>query len=102
LKQDSGSNIVALFAIIYAIGSGLHGPFAPEAKHARVRTQLSVERKNLRGIGHALESYREETGKYPAKLMPYLTTPTSYLSPMPIDGFSEPRDYFTFRPMDDG
>ncbi len=88
IKHSSLSNIFALFAIIIAVGVALHGPFGPEMMETRVRRTLGAEHLRMRNVAAAIESFKDKTGAYPPQLLPYLTTPVSFLEHAPLDGFS--------------
>ena len=80
--------------IVVAIIAILAGIALPNFLEAQTRAKVSRVKSDLRTIATALEAYHVDYNKYPsstliplfARLMP-LTTPTAYLSSLPIDVF---------------
>jgi len=92
-KLDTGFTLIELLIVVAIIGI-LAGIALPNFLEAQTRSKVSRVKSDLRTITVALEAYHTDNRIYPSSTLipPFmrfnpLTTPTSYLTSVPLDVF---------------
>jgi type II secretion system protein G len=98
MKKFSGFTLIELLIVVAIIGI-LAAIAVPNFLNAQIRAKVSRTMTDIRSIATALEMYNTDHGTYPEGRatwamfgMDRLTTPTAYMSSIPIDPFAPDHD----------